>query len=121
MWIMALTMAYNSLLYAQNTCATATPITGTSLISDLGPSGGAGCFNCGGSAANASWYSFTAPSDGTIDISACGLSGTDTRLWVYDGTCGALNQVGADDDACGFASSYAAAAAGLRFTNGSTY
>ncbi len=121
LWLAVLAVAFSQALYAQNTCATATPITTSGLISAPGPSSGSGCFNCGGSAANANWYSFTAPADGTIDISACGLSATDTRLWVYDGSCGTLNQIAADDDACGFADGYASAVTGLSVTNGTTY
>jgi hypothetical protein len=114
---MALAISYNTLLHAQTSCATATTITGTSLISDPGPSAGGGCFNCGSTAANASWYSFTAPADGTIDVSACSLSNTDTRLWIYDGTCGTLNQVASSDDDCGLSSEVT----GLAVTNGVTY
>lgn len=108
-------------LAAQNSCATATAITSNGLITAPGPSTGAGCYNCGGGAANANWYSWTAPSNGVIDVSACSLSATDTRLWIYSGSCAGLTQVAADDDACTSSDGFASAVTGLMVTNGTTY
>lgn len=113
-WIGPFTFSPNS------TCAGAALITTNGTYSSGGPSSGNGCENCG-TATHASWYQWTAPSNGLLDISACGLSGTDTRLWVYDGTCGTLNQVGADDDACTSSDGYASAITGLPVSGGTTY
>ena len=93
---MVLAIGFNYSLYAQSTFAKATTLTASGLISDADPSGGLVCFNCSSGASNASWYSFTASSDGTIDLSACSLSGTDTRLWVYVGSFDALAPVAID-------------------------
>jgi hypothetical protein len=49
---------------------------------------------------NAAWFAFTAPSDGVIDVSACG-SGIDTDLAVGTGTCGSFANVVATDDTLG--------------------
>ncbi len=86
-----------------------------------GPSTGGGCFNCIG-ATHADWYSFTAPSNGTMDIATC-FGGVDTRFWVYDGSCGTLNQIAAADDECdmGNGNFWASEALNIPATNGVTY
>ena len=61
---------------------------------------------CGGAngasendATHAVWYEYTSPGFGNIDIYSCD-GGEDTRLWVYDGSCGALNLLASSDDDC---------------------
>jgi hypothetical protein len=83
------------------TCGTALPIT-TGVISGDGPSTGGGAF---GSGVNADWYSFTAPCNGTITASACGLTTEDTHVHIYEGACPPGHSATVDnDDACGFQS-----------------
>ena len=97
------------------TCATAITITGTGLISTDGPATGGGAVSNG---TNADWFAFTAPAGGgTIDISACGLTTEDTRLFLHDGTCAVLNAVNNDDDFCGLQSELL----GTAVTGGVTY
>jgi len=86
------------------TCETAIPLPGTGTYQSDGPITGSGCyacteFNVGGT--NASWYSFTAPADGTISVNSC-LRGVDTRLWVYraGSNCSDLVLTAESDDSC---------------------
>jgi subtilisin-like proprotein convertase family protein len=59
---------------------------------------------CGGVTDGASggvWYKFTPVCSGsTLTLSLCGGAAFDTRLRVFDGTCGALNCVAGNDDFC---------------------
>lgn len=45
------------------------------------------------------WYTFTAATDGTVNIDTC-TSGYDTILRVYTGGCGMFTEVGCNDDSC---------------------
>ena len=50
------------------------------------------------------WYSFTAPQFGVIYLSLCNsipAPFVDSVIGVYSGTCGALIEVGCDEDGCG--------------------
>lgn len=46
---------------------------------------------------NSVWYSFTAPSDGTVTANTAG-SDYDTVLTAYTGSCGALSEIACNDD-----------------------
>lgn len=48
------------------------------------------------------WYSFTPEASGNASIASCGMTGEDTRVWVYSGTCGFDNitMIAGDDDGC---------------------
>jgi hypothetical protein len=50
------------------------------------------------------WYRFTATATGTATVDTCG-SDFDTKLVVFSGTCGALTNLGCNDDFCGLQSS----------------
>jgi Secretion system C-terminal sorting domain len=50
-------------------------------------------------ASNASWYSYTPTVDGTLTAYSC-LQGTDTRVFIYKGSCDNLQLVATNDDAC---------------------
>ena len=91
------------------------PIIGTT-ITDNNPGGG------GGTADDSGWFFYTATGDGTIYVSSC-LGGDDTDLFVYDGTCAALNLLDANDDSCdlGTGSNFASEVIDLPVVNGSTY
>lgn len=74
------------------------PSTGTYTTPDM--------LTCGGvngashnDAVHAVWYEYTAPVNGLLSVYSC-LGGEDTRLWIYDGTCTALNLLVDDDDTC---------------------
>ena len=79
-------------------CADARVISGTGQYHTDGPSNGFGCHNCD-AANHADWWKFKAPSDGSINVKSC-LGGSDTRLWIYQGDCGNLVQIGKSDDDC---------------------
>jgi len=99
-------------------CATAVQITTSGTYTADGPSTGGGATS--GSATNADWYYFIAPTAGVIDVSACNLSSVDTRVHVYDGTCAVLNNLGTDDDGCtNFV--YASELLNIPVTAGTTY
>ena len=45
------------------------------------------------------WFRWTAPSTGGYSVATCVQTSVDTRVAVYDGSCGA-NVLGCDDDTC---------------------
>lgn len=47
----------------------------------------------------AKWYKYTPTTDGVMTISSCN-GGSDTRLFLYSGTCDTLTQAGFNDDFC---------------------
>ena len=49
------------------------------------------------------WYVYSATGDGYLSVDLCGSS-YDTKLSLYDGDCGALNELGCNDDDCGLQS-----------------
>lgn len=59
--------------------------------------------SCGTAHHHNVWYTFTAVTDGTVNIDTC-TSGYDTLLRVFTGGCGALTEVGCNDDSCGLQS-----------------
>ena len=84
------------------TCATAEVIPGDGTYNATGPNAGGGCNNCSDGATNASWYTFSPTKNGLLTVSSCVLFGSETRLWLYEGTCGSLVDVEADSNfACG--------------------
>lgn len=59
---------------------------------------------CGGAAAPIDvWYSYTSDFDGTLSVQTCGSS-LDTRLAMWEGTCGSLSLTSCVDDSCGLSS-----------------
>ncbi len=97
-------LALPLLSQAQNTCASALPITaGTYVVTAVDgtePTTLACATNGLTNVTAAEWYTYTPTSDYTIvlttDLPASG--GTDTRFHVYSGTCGALTCFSGDDD-----------------------
>jgi hypothetical protein len=58
-------------------------------------------FNCQTNRKNDVWYSFTVPASGSFTVETdanAGTAMTDSVLSVFSGTCGALTEVGCDDD-----------------------
>ena len=92
----------NELVEAPNACSTnyvcsdAFEITSNGTYSASGPDQGNGGSQSG---QNANWFYFVAPSSGLITVQSCG-GGVDTRLFIHDGSCGSLNQIGTNDDFC---------------------
>ena len=67
-------------------------------------------------ATDAMWYSYTPSEDGTMAINSCATT-TDTRIYVYDGDCAALNQLAFNDDDCGLGSGLSVAvSSGVTYT-----
>ncbi|MCA1764615.1 MAG: VCBS repeat-containing protein, partial [Flavobacteriales bacterium] len=50
---------------------------------------------------NANWFVYTAPADGTLNVSSVGLSSVDTQLSIGVGECGSLTQIACNDDFTG--------------------
>ncbi|MBS7786732.1 T9SS type A sorting domain-containing protein [Flavobacterium sp. CYK-55] len=58
-------------------------------------------FNCQTNRKNDVWYSFTVPASGSFTVETdtnAGTAMTDSVISVFSGTCGALTEVGCDDD-----------------------
>ncbi len=72
---------------------------------------------------NARWYSFTPPSDGTMSVSSCD-GGSDTRLSIGTGECGAFDCFANTDDDCSVSPgglNFAAELLDLPVSGGTTY
>jgi hypothetical protein len=85
------------------TCATASPVTpGTFTASTLiGTPSTPGLNNATTQVAlTAGWYAYTPTSNGILNINSCS-GGSDTRLWIWSGTCTALTAVANNDDFAG--------------------
>lgn len=92
-----------TLVQAQNTCATALPITAgihTVAIVDGSDVPDPICAANGPGASAGEWYTYTPTQDYTINLSTdlSQNTGIDTRFHVYTGTCGALSCHDGDDD-----------------------
>jgi hypothetical protein len=69
------------------------------------------------------WFAFTAVENGVADISTCDITGFDTSMALYSGSCGALVQVGCNGDAPADAScqDFFSKITGFAMTSGTTY
>ncbi len=94
---------------ANDDCDNAEPITVGTAFADfaiVGTNASANAttgltFNCQTNRKNEVWYSFTIPASGSFTVetdAAAGTAMTDSVLSVFTGTCGALTEVGCDDD-----------------------
>jgi hypothetical protein len=110
---------------AQNTCATALPVTAGShyvtAIDGTGPT--QICAGTGG-ASMGEWYTYTPAQNYTVTVTTdlAINSGKDTRFQVYTGTCGALICYSGDDDSgvVGTGNTYLSIAT-FNVTGGTTY
>lgn len=85
---------YFGQIHAQNSCANAT-ILSTPGSFNSGSYTGNGASQVGATAAR--WYKFTPTVSGMLQINSCG-GGADTRLWIWTGVCGNLQNVANNDD-----------------------
>ncbi|WP_347923301.1 FG-GAP-like repeat-containing protein [Pontimicrobium sp. SW4] len=90
---------------SSNTCATAdsaTHITSAGTYSITSFDGTAPVPGCspGSIASNGEWFAYTPTNDYQVEISSdiAGNDGKDTKVQVYDGTCGSLNCIIGNDD-----------------------
>jgi Immunoglobulin domain len=81
-----------------NSVTVSEPTTTATTASDPVPNCVAGLFGKG------VWFVFTPPGTGTVVVDTLGSS-FDTVLGIYTGSCGALTQIGCDDDSGGGVSS----------------
>ena len=109
------------------TCATALPVTpGTFTASTLiGTPSTPGLNNATPQVAlTAGWYAYTPTSNGILNINSCS-GGSDTRLWIWSGTCTALTAVANNDDFAGCistgTSAYASKIENVILMAGTTY
>lgn len=97
-------LIFTTVAIAQDTCLGATPITaGTYNVTTVDGTQGTTTICSGGTttAAAAEWYTYTPTSSGSATVSSdilpTNMNG-DTRLHIYEGTCGALVCVAGSDD-----------------------
>ena len=111
--------------FSQDTCGTAVVITPGAFTATQ-PTDATGGSEMGAVGTyDSAWFSYTPAGDGLMTISAC-LGGSDTRLYVGTGTCGALTVVASNDDSCPFATdgtgnAYASELTDVVVTGGTTY
>jgi hypothetical protein len=89
---------------ANDTCDGATPlgvVTNYSYSTERATGATPACTNGGSSFVyNDIWFAYTPNAYGTCTVSTCGGADYDTKIAVFSGTCGALNLVACNDDAC---------------------
>lgn len=78
------------------TCSTAENIPGPGIYPAIGPYQGNGGSQAG---QNANWFKYVPAVDGLLTVNSCEM-GVDTRLYLHNGTCAALNQLDSSDDDC---------------------
>lgn len=111
---------------AQDTCGAAVVVTSgatnNTTITDTTAGAEMAATNGDVAGNDSKWYTFTPPANGTIDVSACG-GGSDTRLYIGTGTCGALTVVANNDDDCdlGNGNAWASRVTGVPVTMGTVY
>ncbi|MEM8711596.1 MAG: hypothetical protein AAGG01_11630, partial [Planctomycetota bacterium] len=81
-------------------CGSAQPIsgTGTFAVNNIGANtdGPSAC----GSFGRDVWFAWTAPATDDFTFSTCPQASYDTTLAAYSGSCGSLNEIACNDDAC---------------------
>lgn len=55
-------------------------------------------WNCGVGTKDV-WFKYLA-GNGTLTVTTCGLTGVDTQIEIFSGSCGSLTSIGCDDDSC---------------------
>ncbi|MBL8756939.1 MAG: hypothetical protein JNK35_00750, partial [Phycisphaerae bacterium] len=89
---------------ANDTCATATPITEGTYTGSTGGAVGLEGASCGFADGADVWYRYTASTTGMARVSLCG-SGFDTTVAVFSGSCGALGEfIACNDNFCDLSS-----------------
>ena len=108
------------LLAQGSTCANATNVNPGNFSASAITGTGASQIDAIGS----NWYKFTPSTNGNLSINSCG-GGSDTRLWIWSGSCGNLTLIGSNDDFNGCISSgtnsFASRVDNLILTTGNTY
>jgi hypothetical protein len=99
--ILFLTPSVFLTLLAQNggSCRRAIPLTPGVYEIDSFIAGGATYSGIFPFPTKAKWYKYTPTADGLMTISSCG-GGSDSRLFLYTGSCDTLVQAGFNDDFC---------------------
>lgn len=123
--IVAAALSLISSVLAQDTCATAIvvgagangPFTNVGMTNSTTLEGAPAPTCVATSFDRDFWCAFTAPCTGTATFSTCSMTTGDPVMAVYSGTCGALTQLGCNDDSCGARSQLT----GIAVTAGSTY
>lgn len=102
--LLFLSLVAGTATYAQNTCATALPISLTAGNVVAAVDGTRITLNCADTSTltgtSAEWYTYTATATGTLNLNSnvTGNTSDDTRVSVYSGACGALTCVAGNDD-----------------------
>ena len=107
--------------YTNYICSDALALDGPGTYHADGPSEGNGATHS--DATHANWFSFTPIVDGHLTVYSC-LMGVDTRVFIYSGLCGSLNQLASSDDDCELSpggNAYASRIDSVAVTTGTTY
>jgi hypothetical protein len=115
----SLSIATQSCGPANETCGTATWLAdGVNVDGNTTGTTDDGDATCGGAANSPDlWYRYRPSAAGNVTFTTCdSVASYDTVVSVFTGTCGALTQVGCNDDSCGLRSNVTLAA-----TAGTTY
>lgn len=104
--------AFAAVCAAQDTCATAIAVVdgANGTFSNVGMTNsstgeGAPTACLSSNFQNDIWLAYTATGTGNTTFSTCSMASGDTVMAVYSGSCGALNQLGCNDDSCSLRSS----------------
>lgn len=104
---------------ANNDCADAATVTlGANGSFELdGATASSPAASCGNASDPDVWFEYTATCSGTLRADTCAsAAATDTAVSIWSGSCGALTEIGCDDNGCGVHS-----AATASVTAGTTY
>jgi hypothetical protein len=108
------------LLAQGSTCLNATIVNPGNYTASAITGSGASQIDASGS----NWYKFMPTTNGNLSINSCG-GGSDTRLWIWSGSCGNLTLIESNDDFNGCISSgsnsFASRVDNLILTAGNTY
>lgn len=108
------------LLAQGSTCVNATNVNPGNFTASVITGSGASQID----ASSSNWYKFIPTTNGNLSINSCG-GGSDTRLWIWSGSCGNLTLIESNDDFNGCISSgsnsFASRVDNLILTAGNTY
>jgi hypothetical protein len=109
--VLALGLTPTARAQGSDSCATPTLVSGSNPIAfdnttatqGAEGQGNSACNNFGSTAINHDvWFTWVAPASGTHTLTACGLTGVDTKIAVYNSNgCPAGGAIACNDDLCG--------------------
>lgn len=131
--LLLLSILISSVSFSQSNCSGAVAISTngdyvTGNVTGTYPTGTGLCWGTTSATPNALWYTFTAPSNGTLTVTSVlpvnpsGPTGIDTRVGIMTGTCGgAWTCISGSDDVDANNDDYRSEISNLQVTSGTTY